>query len=163
VHNNVTRSQNSARGCHKLLHPFFDDYKLQDNPFRCSHTLPFVQMAPGHIPAYLFATLIASFCYGELEIIPSWPPVTFLVSGIAVTLFIESIGTILRKRSTTGKINLPFVLPSVLVFILATVVSLVSLRTQTYFDKLSLSECYRFMDEHTCGFCSSRSGHRGLP
>ena len=120
-------------------------------------------MAPGHIPAYLFATLIASFCYGELEIIPSWPPVTFLVSGIAVTLFIESIGTILRKRSTTGKINLPFVLPSVLVFILATVVSLVSLRTQTYFDKLSLSECYWFMDEHTCGFCSSRSGHRGLP
>lgn len=61
-------------------------------------------MAPAHIPAFLFATLIASFCY-----------------GIAVTLFFESIGTILRKRRATGKINLPFVMPSVLIFILATV------------------------------------------
>jgi len=61
-------------------------------------------MAPAHIPAFLFATLIASFSY-----------------VIAVTLFIESIGTILRKRRATGKINLPFVLPSILIFILATV------------------------------------------
>ena len=27
-----------------------------------------VLMAPGHIPAFLFATLIVSFCYGELDI-----------------------------------------------------------------------------------------------
>jgi len=45
------------------------------------------------------------------------------MSGIAVTLFIRAVGTILRKRRSTGKVNLPFVLPSVLIFILATVVS----------------------------------------
>jgi len=61
-------------------------------------------MPPGHIPSFLFATLIASFSY-----------------GIAVTLFAISIGTILRKRRSTGKINLPFVMPSALIFILATV------------------------------------------
>jgi len=62
-------------------------------------------MAPvGHIPAFLFATLIASFCY-----------------GIAFTLFIKSVGTVLRKRRSSGKINLPFVIPSSLIYILATV------------------------------------------
>jgi len=58
----------------------------------------------GHIPSFLFATLIASFCY-----------------GITVTLFIKSVSTILRKRRVSGKINLPFVLPSALIFIFATV------------------------------------------
>jgi len=61
-------------------------------------------MAPAHIPAFLFATLTTSFVY-----------------GIAVTLFFISIGTVLRKRRSAGKMNLPFVLPSALIFIFATV------------------------------------------
>jgi hypothetical protein len=61
-------------------------------------------MAPGHIPAFLFATLIASFAY-----------------GIAVTLFIRSVAAVSRKRRFNGKVNLPFVIPSALVFVLATV------------------------------------------
>jgi len=59
---------------------------------------------PAHIPAFLFGTLIASVGY-----------------GIAITLFIKSIGTILRKRRATGKLNYPLVIPSVLIFILTTV------------------------------------------
>jgi hypothetical protein len=80
-------------------------------------------MAPGHIPAFLFATLIVSFCYGELDIYLDGGILNFLQSGIAVTLFFRAVGTILRKRRSTGKVNLPFALPSVLIFILATVVS----------------------------------------
>jgi len=61
-------------------------------------------MGPAHIPAFLFGTLITSVGY-----------------GIAIALFIRSIGTILRKRRATGKLNYPLVIPSVLIFILATV------------------------------------------
>jgi len=59
---------------------------------------------PAHIPAFLFGNLITSVGY-----------------GIAITLFIKSIGTILRKRRATGKLNYPLVVPSVLIFMLATV------------------------------------------
>jgi len=61
-------------------------------------------MPAGHIPSYLFAVLITSFCY-----------------GIAVTLFAKSVATIVRKRRSTGRLNLPLVIPSVLIFIFATV------------------------------------------
>jgi len=61
-------------------------------------------LAPGHIPAYLFAVLITSFFY-----------------GIAVTIFAKAVATIVRKRRSTGKSNLPLVIPSVLIFAFATV------------------------------------------
>ncbi|KAF8232100.1 hypothetical protein L208DRAFT_28578 [Tricholoma matsutake] len=41
--------------------------------------------------------------------------------GIAITLFITSVGMIIRKKRETGECNLPLVIPSVLIFILATV------------------------------------------
>jgi len=61
-------------------------------------------MAPGHVPSYLFAILIATFSF-----------------GIAVTLFVKSIGTIVRKHRATGKLNLPLAITSILIFIFATV------------------------------------------
>jgi len=61
-------------------------------------------MIPGHIPSYLFAVLITSFCY-----------------GIAVTLFTKSVATMVRNRRSTGKLNLPLAIPSVLIFMFATV------------------------------------------
>ncbi|KAF8222276.1 hypothetical protein L208DRAFT_1462131 [Tricholoma matsutake] len=61
-------------------------------------------MPPGRIPSFLFGNLITSVGY-----------------GIAVTLFLNSVSTILRKRRTTGLLNLPLVIPSVLIFIFATV------------------------------------------
>jgi len=59
---------------------------------------------PAHIPSFLFGNLIASVAY-----------------GIAVTLFIISIQTIVRRKRVSGKYNLPLVIPSVLIFTLATV------------------------------------------
>jgi len=61
-------------------------------------------MAPAHVPSYLFGVLIATFSF-----------------GIAVTLFAKSVSTIVRKRRSTGKLNLPLAIPSVLIFIFATV------------------------------------------
>jgi len=52
----------------------------------------------------LFAVLITSFCF-----------------GIAVVLFTESVGTLVRKRRSTGKLNLPLAIPSALIFMFATV------------------------------------------
>ena len=57
---------------------------------------------------------------------------SFFVTGIAVTLFAESIGTILRKRGATGKLNLPLAIPSVLIFMFATVVSLMLLNAKLF-------------------------------
>ena len=52
------------------------------------------------------------------------------ISGIAVTLFIKSVGTIVRKRRSTGQLNLLLVMPSALIFIFATVVSLIGIGIQ---------------------------------
>jgi len=60
-------------------------------------------MAVPHIPSFLFAVLITSFCY-----------------GIAVILFAQSVSTMVRKRRHTGKLNIPLVIPSALIFIFAT-------------------------------------------
>jgi hypothetical protein len=57
-------------------------------------------------------------------------------TGIACTLFVKAVGIILRKRRSTGKLNLPLVVPSVLIFILATVVSLISLGSQDHIGTL---------------------------
>jgi len=61
-------------------------------------------MAVGHIPAYLFAVLVSTFCY-----------------GIAFTLFINSVVAMVRRRRHTGKIIIPLAIPSTLIFIFATV------------------------------------------
>jgi len=71
-------------------------------------------MAPGHVPAYLFAILIATLAY-----------------GIAVTLFAESVSTIVRKRRATGKLNLPLAIPSILIFMFSTV-NIIGLWLNTY-------------------------------
>ena len=46
----------------------------------------------------------------------------FVVSGIAVTLFIKSVGTLLRKKRATGQLNLVLAITSPLLFIFATLV-----------------------------------------
>jgi len=71
-------------------------------------------MAPAHIPAILFGVLITTFGY-----------------GIAFTLFVISIDTVMRKRKSTGKMNLPFVLPSAMIFIFATL-NIMGLWLNTY-------------------------------
>jgi hypothetical protein len=86
-------------------------------------------MAPGHIPSFLFGTLITSVGYGNLKLqtMPSSRLTAFFTLGIAITLFAKSVGTIFRKQRATGTLNLPLVIPSVLIFILATVVSMMLL------------------------------------
>lgn len=82
--------------------------------------------SPAKIPSFMFAILIASVAYGENKYLNSTTVTPLLNTncwlGIAVTLFITSLGTIIRKKRATRKFNLPLVIPSVLVFILATVV-----------------------------------------
>jgi len=46
-----------------------------------------------------------------------------VISGIAVTLFARAVATIMRKRNTAGKLNLPLIIPSILIFMFATVAS----------------------------------------
>ena len=113
-------------------------------------------MAPGHIPSYLFGTLITCVGYGELTKMPCARLITSVTSGIAITLFVRSIGTILRKRRTTGKLNLPLVIPSILIFILATLVSFDTATKSDLFLKLSPSECYWFIYQYIYGFHSLR-------
>jgi hypothetical protein len=48
----------------------FKDHTFVGYPFNTFHISPCILMAPGHIPAFLFATLIASFCYGEFKCYP---------------------------------------------------------------------------------------------
>lgn len=77
---------------------------------------------PAHIPAFLFGNLIASVAYGEHIWTMTPPLVINFTLGIAVTLFSISARTIVHRKRLSGKYNLPLVIPSVLIFILATVV-----------------------------------------
>jgi hypothetical protein len=47
-----------------------------------------------------------------------------LISGIAVTLFVKSVGTMLRKKRATGQLNLVLAITSPLLFVFATLVRL---------------------------------------
>ena len=58
--------------------------------------------------------------------------IKFINSGIAVVFFAQSVCTLVRKRRATGKVNLTLAIPSVLIFMFATVVSSVLLKSQTY-------------------------------
>jgi hypothetical protein len=104
-------------------------------------------MVSSHLSLFLFANLITSFAYGEVDSCLACTRY-IVILGIAVTLFVKSIGTILRKRSRTGKLNYPLVLPSVLIFLFATLVSSVAFRSQCWFETLSPSECSWFMGQH---------------
>ena len=44
-------------------------------------------MAPGHIPAFLFATLIVSFCYGEFDIYPDGNVLNIYIRNCRYTLY----------------------------------------------------------------------------
>ena len=120
-------------------------------------------MPAGHIPSYLFAVLITSFCYGGPKSYPvGHTLIASVIPGIAVTLFAKSVATIVRKRRSTGRLNLPLVIPSVLIFIFATVVSFMVLGCQARFKTLSLSECYVHMDQHIYNFCCEWKWPLGL-
>jgi hypothetical protein len=124
--------------------------------------LVFVIMAPGHIPAYLFAVLITSFCYGRPKSSYCRTIIKSFTSGIAVTLFFKSVATIVRKRRSTGKFNLSLVIPSALIFLFATLVSVLLLGHQICFETPFLPECHRHMDPYIHDFCGSWQRSRSL-
>jgi hypothetical protein len=62
-------------------------------------------------------------CLWSVHTVRIWTLISPFVTGIAFSLFFTSINIIRRKRQSTGQLNLPLVIPSVLIFVLATVVS----------------------------------------
>ena len=46
----------------------------------------------------------------------------YIISGIAFTLFANSVGIVVRRSRSSGKLNLPLAIPSALIFIFATLV-----------------------------------------
>ena len=66
------------------------------------------------------------------EILYGWILIKFFITGIAVTLFAESVSTIVRKRRATGKLNLPLAIPSILIFMFSTVVSYMLLNAKPF-------------------------------
>ena len=64
--------------------------------------------------------------YPTTQLLQACLVTVFIVSvilGIAFTLFLKSVRTILRKKRSTGKLNMPLVIPSILIFCFATLVS----------------------------------------
>lgn len=87
-------------------------------------------MGPSQLSTTLFATLITSVIYGKLELrLVNWGFATAVISGIAITLFAKSVSTMKRKRKFKGELNLPLVLISSAIFLLATTVSSMSRNT----------------------------------
>ena len=65
------------------------------------------------------------------QVLPNWTHIEFVISGIAVILFAQSVSTMVRKRRHTGKLNIPLVIPSALIFIFATLVSLITRKSNS--------------------------------
>lgn len=78
-------------------------------------------MLSSHVSAYLVASLTTTFAYGEFHT-HLLRHLLHVMSGIVVTLFLKSVDSILRKR-TSGKFNIPLAIASVLIFVFATLVS----------------------------------------
>ena len=118
---------------------------------------------PAKVPSFMFGILIASVAYGEHIYTVNIAMLLLNTNalGIAITLFITSLGMIIQKKRATGKYNLPLVIPSVLIFILATVVRVALFETRINF--LSSLECYGLMVQHVPGLCCQQEWSYGLP
>jgi hypothetical protein len=147
--------------CSSVLCPFIlKDYKMWD---MCSIFSLFLHACWSH-PLISICGPDYKLLLWWVQILPSWTHIDCLcvISGITITLFAKSAATIVCKQWSTGKLNLPLMILSALIFIFVSVVSFMVLVCKICFKALSLSECYVHMDQHIYNFCCEWKWPLGL-